>query len=35
MLLLNLVMLSSGAQSIIADKDTWRSDGSNKRKGVG
>ena len=33
-LLLNLAIRGSGAQSVIADRNTWRSDGSNKYKGV-
>ena len=33
-LLLYLVILCSGAQSVTADRDTRRSDGSNKYKGV-
>ena len=32
--LLNLVALGTGAQSVIADRDTRRSDNLNKREGV-
>ena len=34
-ILLYLVVLQSGAQSVIADRDTRRSDGSDKYKEVG
>ena len=33
-LLLNLVVLGSGAQSVTVDRDTRRSNSSNKYKGV-
>ena len=35
LVMLYLVILRSGAQSVIADRDTRRSDGSDKYKGVG
>ena len=34
MLLLNLVILGTGTQSVTANRDTRRSDGSNKYEGV-
>ena len=34
MLLSNLIVLGSGAQSVTADRDTRRSDSSNKHKEV-